>query len=70
MKKVVTYKCDHCGCEYETEEEAIVCELNHILKFSVIDSICWSTNDNPDCYPERVMLSGEDGKHVWYKRDR
>ena len=70
MRKIVTYKCDHCGCEYETEEEAIVCEQNHILKLSVIDSIYYSMNDIPDGYPEKVMVSGEDGEHVWYKRDR
>lgn len=70
MRKIVTYKCDHCGYEYETEEEAIVCEQNHILKLSVIDSIYYSMNDIPDGYPEKVVLSGEDGEQVVYKRDR
>ena len=69
MRKVITYCCDHCGYEYETEEEAIVCERNHKLKLSIIDSIYYSMDDIPDGYPEKVMLSGEDGKHVWYKRD-
>lgn len=70
MKKIITYRCDHCWCGYETEEEAIACEQNHILKLSVINSLYYSMDANPDGYPEKVMLSGKDGNHVWYKRDR
>lgn len=69
MKKIVTYKCDCCGCGYETEEEAIVCERNHKRKLSIIDFTHYSINDEPDGYPERVLLEGEDGDRVWYKRE-
>ncbi len=42
----------------------------NILKLSVTDSIYYSINDIPDGYPEKVVLSGEDGEQVVYKRDR
>jgi len=70
MKKVITYSCDHCGYEYETEEEAAVCERNHKLKLSIIDFVHCSIGDEPDGYPWRVELTGEDGKHVWYTREQ
>lgn len=70
MKKVITYCCDHCGYEYATKEEAAVCERNHKLKLSIIDFVHYSIDDEPDGYPRRVELTGEDGKHVWYTREQ
>ena len=68
MKKIVSYMCDHCGYEYETEEEAIECEQNHKHKLSVLKVIHAPINEATDGYPGMVMLTGEDGKQVWYTR--
>ena len=70
MKKIVSYACDHCGYEYETEEEALECEQSHKLDLSIINIIHEPINTSHDGYPGKVVLTGEDGKHVWYTRDK
>ena len=70
MQKIITYMCDHCGYEYDTEEEAIVCEQNHKHELRVLEAIHTPINEAVDGYPGRVILTGEDGKHVWYTRDK
>lgn len=70
MQKIINYVCDHCGYEYETEEEAIVCEQNHKLELRVFEAIHTPIGEAADGYPRRVILTGEDGKHVWYTRDK
>ena len=70
MQKIINYVCDHCGYEYATEEEAMVCEQNHKHELRVIDIIHAPISEAVDGYPEKVVLTGEDGKYVWYKREK
>ena len=70
MKKIISYVCDYCGYEYKTEEEAIVCEQNHKRELRVLNVIHTPICEAVDGYPRKVILIGEDGKHVWYTREQ
>nr|DAQ25010.1 MAG TPA: hypothetical protein [Bacteriophage sp.] len=47
-----------------------LCEHNHKLRLRVLEIIHTPINEAVDGYPQRVILTGEDGKHVWYTRDK
>lgn len=61
---IIKYKCDKCGAQYNTEEEACGCEKAHI---GVVDikEIYYSTQCK---YPYGVKLKMSDGEVLYFSK--
>ena len=66
MTTLTRYKCDTCGCQFNTESEALICELKHV-KFSG-DLECLYSHESK--YPSWVEVSFEDGEKIKYTRSK
>ena len=66
------YRCDICGTEYATPENAQKCEAYHVAPMGgakKIKSFYKSMNQSCcDKYPYKVLITMSDGKTVEYKR--
>lgn len=63
--ETVTYQCDKCRCQYETEEEAYNCEKVHVDVVGVTKMFY-----NKQCkYPYGANLKLSDGEVFYFKKN-
>lgn len=68
MQKRITYICDLCGWEYDTEEKCRKCENGHRrLEELTLTGKYAPINDYQDGFPERIIAESNETK-VLYKR--
>lgn len=57
---IIKYKCDKCGAQYNTEEEACNCERVHV-DVAKIEKLFYGLNAK---YPHMVELKMSDGQII------
>lgn len=74
MQKIVTYKCELCGAEYQREENAVKCEERHVIPKKIISGWYRAFNDANgnimECYgtyPSAIRVQMEDGNVLTYQ---
>lgn len=69
MKTVELYKCEICEHEYKSGEAARECEAGH-KRAEVIEEQEFCKYSPYKEYPERLIVSMEDGKNIEYRLAR
>lgn len=66
IKEIKCFKCEHCGCIYETKESAIDCLENHNLVYRIQKYIsshdCWGKSDGDYEDTETVFKNYDDAE--------
>lgn len=68
MKEKTLYQCEICGTEYAQEDNALKCESSHRAIESVVPKKYRSLKSNPSGYPDRVLVTFDDGEEIEYTR--
>ena len=72
MKEITLYKCDICGTEYKSANDAEACEKYHIkpINDSPFASAIYKPYRARSCepYPYKIAVKMEDGKTLIYQR--
>lgn len=67
MKKIELFVCDHCGTQYDTQEQCKLCESTHCPPKEI--KLCrYMPYKSAKRYPIMVQIEMSDGKMVTYKR--
>lgn len=64
MLEQVLYMCECCKVQYKEKEKAMACERSH-RKNTIIKDFKYHAMS---AYPDRVLISFENGENIWYKR--
>ena len=64
MKKLELYQCEFCNTQFNDQEEARECEKSHVRIVSVIPKKYRVREE----YPDRVIVSFENGEELSYIR--
>lgn len=65
MQQKTIYICEHCGAEYDTEEECLKCENSHVKTEEILTEN-FHTEPSRLNYPDVIYVKMKDNKTVAY----
>lgn len=66
MKEQKLYVCECCGTQYKEKSKALDCEKSHAKNPAIKDTRYHAHS----AFPDRVEITFEGGKRIWYKRQK
>ena len=67
MKKLELYQCEVCNTQYSDKKKAMDCEKSHKMPTSCVGKKYRAVSSNPDGYPDKVMVTFNDGSTAEYE---
>lgn len=69
MRKETWFICEHCGCKYETADDATLCEMNHLVDLKIVKATYFS--DFAPNFPISIEVESKEGiKKIYVPRGR